>query len=243
MSVQQEKLVIRSSRPNQRWGFLLVMAVLVAIATWQIFEYGRRMGGFDRFDAADREAGLSREIQELQRLNEDLRAQVALLKTSADIDKQAYSRIEISLSGLQQEIQTQQEELAFYQSIVAPADGKSGLRVQEFQVDSRGNPNTYSLGIVVIRTKKHDSRVTGVVDLTVEGLQNGKSVSLSLNDLTPSASEVSPLEFKFRYFQDFERDIVLPSDFTPQKVHVELKPKSRWIKSVTQSFDWRVSNS
>ena len=151
------------------------MVVLVAVAIWQVFEYGRRMGGFDRFDAADREAALAGEIGELQDINNELRAQVALLNTSTDIDKQAYSQIEISLSGLQQEIQAQQEELAFYRSIVAPADGKSGLRVQEFQVDSRGGANSFSLGIVVIRTKKHDSRVTGVVDLKVEGLQNGKS--------------------------------------------------------------------
>ncbi|MEM7283428.1 MAG: DUF6776 family protein, partial [Pseudomonadota bacterium] len=226
-----------------RWGFRLLILGLVGVGTWQIFEYGRQMAGFDRFDAANRESALKTEIENLQGLNADLRAQVARLETSASIDQQAYGQIETSLGELQAEIQGQQEELAFYRSIVAPADGKSGLKVQEFQLQKLTDDDSYALALVVIRTRKHDTRVTGRVSVTVQGVQDGKPTSMSLADLSPKDGEVSPLEFKFRYFQDFERDIVLPSDFTPQKVLVELKPSSKWIKPVSQSFDWRVSNS
>ena len=242
MSVTEQNLNVKAPGSG-RWAFRLLILVLVGVATWQIYEYGRRMAGFDRFDAADREAALQTEIDELETVNGDLRAQVARLETSANIDKQAYSQIEASLGELQGEIQNQQEELAFYRSIVAPADGKSGLKVQEFYLEERGEADSYALGLVVIRTKKHDSRVTGRVNVSVEGLKDGKPATIKLADLTPKGSEVLPLEFKFRYFQDFERDIVLPADFTPQKVLVELKPSSKWIKPVSQSFDWRVSNS
>lgn len=243
MSVPQSTLSGPTAKVERKWGFRLVLLALAAVAVWQVFDYGRRMGGFDRFDAADRESELRSEIDSLKKENSELNAQIALLNTSADIDKQAYAQIEESLTGLEIQIQDQQEELAFYRSIVAPADGKSGLRVQEFEITKNTKPGNFSVAMVVIRTKKHDSRVTGVVDLTIEGLRDGKIESLSLKDLGENDAATVPLEFKFRYFQDFQRDIVLPADFVPQKVHVELKPASRWIKPVSQSFDWPITNS
>ena len=49
--------------------------------------------------------------------------------------------------------------------------------------------------------------------------------------------------FAFRYFQDFDRELVLPEGFTPEKINVEVISNTKSIASVEQSFDWLVGSS
>ena len=47
--------------------------------------------------------------------------------------------------------------------------------------------------------------------------------------------------FSFRYFQDFDRQIVLPDGFTPERVNVEVRSRTRSIDSIAESFAWATS--
>ena len=49
-------------------------------------------------------------------------------------DREAYREVEASLLELQEKIQEQKDAIAFYRGIVSPADGKPGLRVQDFRL-------------------------------------------------------------------------------------------------------------
>ena len=52
------------------------------------------------------------------------------------LDRDAYGQVERTLGDLQSKLARQGDDLAFYRSIVSPADGVQGLRIQRFDVRS-----------------------------------------------------------------------------------------------------------
>jgi hypothetical protein len=47
--------------------------------------------------------------------------------------------------------------------------------------------------------------------------------------------------FSFRYFQDFDRRVILPDGFTPQRVIIEVQSRTRSITSIAESYSWATS--
>jgi hypothetical protein len=89
---------------------------------------------------------------------------------------------------------------------------------------------------------QHDRSVKGNVEFSLEGSQDGKARTYSLKDLLPTDAK-SNWPFAFRYFQDFDRELILPTGFTPEKVNIEVKSRTKSIASVKQSFLWETAQS
>jgi hypothetical protein len=136
----------------------------------------------------------------------------------------------------------QREELAFYRGIVAPADGSSGLKIQELSVTAGPASSEYRLRLVlVMASARHDRSVSGSVSLALEGAHDGNPVSYSLEELVGDSD--AAIGFSFRYFQDFERELTLPAGFVPDRIMVEVNPKGRSAKVIRQAFEWSVQTS
>ena len=114
-----------------------------------------------------------------------LKQEVALLETHREIDREAYKEVEGSLTALQAKIQEQRDAIAFYRGIVSPADGKSGLRVQDLKL-TRGNAEReFNLRLVLVQAMQHDRKVSGDVRMTVQGSQDGEEKSYEVAELLP----------------------------------------------------------
>jgi len=214
-----------------------VLAVLALVSGYLIFEFGRISAGYDIVDAAKDRQAYEERIMALDDEIAALNQEVALLETHREIDREAYKEVEASLMSLQAKIQEQRDAIAFYRGIVSPADGKSGLRVQDLKL-LRGNAEReFVVRLVLVQAMQHDRKVSGEVNLSVEGNQDGEDKSYTFTELIPDKAEKSWL-FSFRYFQDFDRQLVLPDGFTPERIRVEVRSKTRSIESIEQSFPW-----
>ena len=217
-----------------------VLAVLIVVAGYLVFEYGRISAGYDIVDAAAERAALQQDIAIRDERIAELEQAVAVLETHREIDRAAYKEVEQSLLDLQGKIQEQQDAIAFYRGIVSPEDGRPGLRVQDFRLTRGSEERSFNLRLVLVQAKKHDRKVSGDVALTVEGLENGVARSYELADLLPDDADKG-WPFAFRYFQDFDREIILPDGFTPERVNVEVRSRTRSIASIEESFAWATS--
>ena len=47
--------------------------------------------------------------------------------------------------------------------------------------------------------------------------------------------------FSFRYFQDFDREIVLPDGFTPERITIEVRSRTRSISSIEETYSWETT--
>ena len=218
-------------------AFLVLLALVVG---YLVFEYGRISAGYDTVDAANARSELLAHIDTLDDEIETLKQEVALQETHRAIDREAYKEVEGSLIALQAKIAEQEDAIAFYRGIVSPADGKPGLRVQDFKLTRGGEEREFNLRLVLVQVMKHDRKVSGNVSVSVEGSEDGEVKSYALTELLPvDADRAWP--FSFRYFQDFDRQLVLPDGFTPERVHVEVRSRTRSISSIEESFAWATS--
>ncbi len=217
----------------------LLLAVVVVVG-YLVFEYGRISAGYDIVDAANETAAFESHIDSLNERITELEQEVAILETHREIDREAYKEVEGSLLDLQGKIQEQQDAIAFYRGIVSPADGKPGLRVQDFRLTRGLEEREFKLRLVLVQAMKHDRKVSGTVAMTVEGNEGGEAKSYALTELLPAEAN-KDWPFSFRYFQDFDRQIVLPDGFTPERILVEVRSRTRSISSIEESFAWVTS--
>ncbi len=222
------------------WLVRVFFALLVVIAGYLVFEYGRISAGYDIIDTAREREALEDHIDALDDEITDLQQEVAQLETDREIDREAYKVVEKSLLDLQEKIQEQKDAIAFYRGIVSPADGRPGLRVQDLKLTRGAEEREFNLRLVLVQAMKHDRKVSGDVALSVEGSEGGEAKTYVYSELLPADAD-KDWPFSFRYFQDFDRRLVLPDGFTPERIKVEVRSKTRSISSIEESYAWATS--
>jgi len=219
-----------------------VVVVLILVIGYLIFEFGRIRAGYDIVEAANISQVYEDRISQLDEEIVNLKQEVAILETNRDVDRESYKAVEVQLTALQAKIQEQRDAIAFYRGIVSPTDGNAGLRVQDLKVTRGKVEREFSVRLVLVQAMKHDRKVSGDVILTVVGDQNGVETSYPLAQLV-SDEEEKAWAFSFRYFQNFDRQLVLPDGFTPERITVEVRSRTRSISSIEESFAWKTSQS
>jgi hypothetical protein len=218
----------------------ILLAALIAGCGYLVFEFGRIQANYNIVDAARERQAYEDHISGLDDNIAALKEKVAMLETDQDVDRESYKEVETNLMTLQEKIQEQSAAIAFYRGIVSPADGAAGLRVQDLKLTRANAERSYNVQLVLVQSLQHDRKVSGDVDLIVEGMQNGSEATYNYSQLL-AAEAKSDWVFSFRYFQDFDREIVLPDGFTPERIKIEVRSKTRSISSIEESFAWATS--
>ena len=219
------------------WALRAAVFVALLVGGYLVFELGRIQGGYSIVEATARTNALRTQVATLQDDIVSLKQEIALLETHREIDREAYAQVETNLSALQQKIQEQRDAIEFYRGIMSPEDGAQGLRVHGVKLSRGASEREFVVRLVLVQLMKHDRAVQGDVDLVLEGDLNGTAASYSLEELVP-ADEDSAWPFQFRYFQTFDRQLVLPDGFTPERLNVHLRSRTRSVDSIEQSFAW-----
>lgn len=240
MAKSPANLIVKPHRPVRNRLLALGLALVTLLLAYSIFEFGRLRGGYDLVASHNALVQRDREIARLNRQLAQERDRLVLLQTSGNIDSEAYLKIEQRLQELQGTIQAQAESLAFYKGIISPEDDVAGLKVQKFEITPGAGERVFLLKIVLIQAKDHGLRVTGIVDLNIDGKSQGEAASLGLQALLSESGDVGTPAFSFRYFQELEVTVVLPSNFEPEMVHIEVRPKGRSARTIRDSFAWHV---
>ena len=225
---------------GRTWMVRGLLVALIVASGYLIFEFGRINAGYDILDAANDRQNYEDRITALNDEIIALKQEVALLETHREIDREAYKEVEASLSSLQDKILEQRDAIAFYRGIVSPADGNKGLRVQDLKLTRGKEEREFNLRLVLVQAMQHDRKVSGDVNLSVEGSQDGVEKSYAFAELLPPEANKG-WAFSFRYFQDFDRQLVLPDGFTPERIRVEVRSRTRSIASIEESFAWVTS--
>ena len=214
----------------------LVGLVCLAAVVYLSYELGRYQAGYAimdvRRDSARRDGLISQQALEI----EDLERQIAILETAREVDRETYAQVEANLKQLEQKIQSQEAEVAFYQGIVSPEDGASGLRIQSFSIEPAGGERSFSIQLVLVQAIVQTQRVTGRVKLSISGRdRSGARGALDLPALGVDSTEA---RYGFRYFQTLGFDVTLPPGFVAESVDVEVEPTEPRGPVVAESYTW-----
>lgn len=232
--------VIVSDRSLPAVPLVILVAIVVLLTGYGMYELGLRQAGFKRSEVSSQMAEWRAENKTLKRRNKQLSEQLAMLETASTIDRTAYSQIESELAELQARISEQQEDIEFYAGIVNEG-GEPGVRVQEFRVLPGRSDQEYELQIVLAQAFRSERQVSGSLQLQLQGMRRSKAAELTLADVRPPESP--PLRYAFRYFQDLRLSVALPPEFSPEGVRLRLQPDNAAAETVDEFFVWRLDQS
>ncbi len=194
-----------------------IAGALLIVAGGAIYNHGMNMAGFDRVAAIHRQDALHSELEHLRSENHLLRAGLADAQRAVQMDQTAYRQLDKSLRNSASQIVKLQEQVAFYQDIISPADHIAGPRIQALRIQSLPGAGQYRYRLMLIQALKHQQTVYGRATLQVNGVQGGKNATLTF----PGPGS-KPLSVNFKYFQELDGQIILASNFTPQSVTVRV---------------------
>ncbi len=226
------KIVTRSEWAPS-WLRILLLLLIFLVTGW----YGYQMGGagpqqgFAVFKPSAQE-----KIKRLEDEREELRRELTIAKQSAQMDQEAIRAIKAQIKRFQDERLKMEEELAFLQGIVSSNSDKKGLRIQKFKLSPGIEEGEFSYEFTVSQVIKSGLVAKGKIDITLEGLQDGRSTRLGLEKL--AEDKKSNHKMRFRFFQNVQGKLKIPAGFAPAKLIIEVQPESKKLDSVTEVFDW-----
>jgi hypothetical protein len=222
------------ARDRRQLGILaaiwLVTLVLAALLGRWLGSPGGDVGR--QLDAAEvRAETLQKQVIELQQRQ-------ATLEASDRISRAANTEVQTSLSERDEEIAGLRADVAFYERLVGATSQRKGLNTHsiEFSPEAAG---TWQYAVVLTQNLNRGAISQGQMRFTVEGVKNGKLTSVSWDELH-QRTKVPGQEYSFRYFQQLTGSVMLPQDFTPQRVRVTL---GSGAGGTTQVFDWKQAGA
>jgi len=233
-------LVVKKHNPWKLRILLVLVLIVLVLAGWALFEYGRFSAGYDSIEANHDRKVLLDHVGDLEAQIEKLREEKAVLERAAQIERKAYDALDTTLKVLQAEILELKEELAFYRGIVSPKDTAHGLHIQRFRIEPNGMPRGYRYKVILTQVLSDDYHARGVIRINIEGMQQGEPRVLGLNQVTEK--NVKELEYRFKYFQNVEGEIQLPEGFKAQRVKISVVPSQRGHDAFDKTFEWPTTS-
>ena len=171
-----------------------------------------------------------------QGIEMSLREQVNMLQRNAQLDHETLTQAQQQLVDAQNKIYHLQQELKFYESIMDAAKRVDGLSIQGLRILASSQPLSYRCSLVLINVVEDDKVVEGTVDLSLQGVEGGKSKILNIRDVL--LSDTIDLAFSFKSFRRFNWHLLLPESFTPHQVVVRLYGKNKKTVKAEKIFEW-----
>ena len=178
----------------------------------------------------------NKKIKLLEKLNSQLEREVVLVKRSAKVELEAVETMKQALREKDLELLKLNQEVHFYHTLYSPSSENSAIQVKIFDLHKNQVTKRFVYNLVLTRVPKKQEKVTGVIGLSVDGVQQGTLKQLVFED-TSKITDTSLL-FSFKYFQKFSGSFSLPDNFKPSSVHVEVLRDSGKKESITASYNW-----
>ena len=232
-----DRLVIRSYAPKRLAMLFAVTALLGLFILYGAFELGRYDAGFRVVDSVRGALSTAKRIRDLEAENERQRTQLEAAEVARRVDREGYAQVEKRLGDMQSQIARLNQDLSFYRGLVQP-DSTVRVKVQQMQIVPETARGAYRLKFVLMQSGKPAGEVSGSASITLDGLQQGKPMSLSFAQVSPKG-RVS-LAYSFLYFQDYDEQLQLPAGFEPTRVGVEIHRGRDASHSFRQAFVWKA---
>lgn len=167
-----------------------------------------------------------------------LEQQQTTLARSDQISRAANRSVQRELAERDDEIAGLRANVAFYERLAGDTRKSKGLNVHSAQFSpERGG--TWRYLIVLTQNLDRGAVSLGQLRFVIEGVRDGKLATLDWDAL--HQRQAAPAQgYSFRYFQQVKGSVMLPRDFTPQRVRVSLRGEHG---SLDQAVAWKPSSS
>lgn len=222
-----------------------VLAWLLVLAAIPLAFYaGRYWQAYSVAQQGRESSAESARVAELEGQLERLRQRLAVLSSGEKVSQQANEQSRLTIKLLEEQIYKQQQDLAFYKGVLAPASRRDGLRVRTFEVQATDRPGVFRYKILLSRVGKGDAPLAGHLQATLVGQQGDEEQTLELAPLTQGLADAlteQTIPFAFKHFQAIPEagrfaELQLPEGFVPREIRVRADVEGE--KPVLRTFKW-----
>ena len=182
--------------------------------------------------------------ESLAREVEELRQRVAVLSSAEMLSQQANEQSRLTIKLLEEQIYKQQQDLASYKGVLAPASRREGLRIKTFELQATDRPEYFRYKILLSRVGKGEAPLEGQLQVSIVGQQGGQAVTLELAALTTGLPDMlleQAFAFSFKHFQAIPEagrfaELKLPEGFVPREIKVRAEVQGE--KPLLRTFEW-----
>jgi hypothetical protein len=169
-----------------------------------------------------------------------LEQEVATLRRSDQISRQANTDLQGTLAERDEEIASLRADIAFYERFVGSTAQRHGLSVHELKIEPQRDPQLWHFVATLTQNLNRGAVNSGRLLLSVEVSDAGRMQKLAWGALRQQQNAPG-IEYSFKYFQQVEGDLVLPAGVKPVRVIARLVPASG--AALEQSFTWSEAAS
>jgi hypothetical protein len=213
--------------------FFIVLVVLGAIA-------GAFFGGvfLAREETKSFEGtvnGLHEEKNELSVQLAQLKQEQIVLERTLEIDREASRTAQENLKREQDERLELEKEVSFLKRLIREGGG-GVLKVQDFVLRPTDEERVFAYSVTVSQMIQEFGESAGRVVIKLEGKRGDKDVTLGLDKLP--GSRPTTQNIRFNHFQNLGGTLKIPEDLEPQILVIEIKPTTKKLIPIIETFPW-----
>ena len=233
-----EKLMLVPYQPGLQLQRRILISLVVLVAAGCAVGAGW-YAGLQQHKLGDTEkARLQQLVLDTQQQMNAQKQQITMLERGREIDSMAKQEIQATIIELENNLAQYKKDIAFYKNIMAPSGDDKGLKVQELDLWSGAEKQSYKYKLVLTQVGNNNSYIQGLVAVNLIGKQGDNREILPLRDV--EGADDLGVKFRFRYFQNIEGELVLPEGFHPAQVQVVAQASGKKATKIERTFDWKV---
>jgi len=229
----QRFMIVPKKTPWRGWLLLIAIAWLLSLTGVWYWAGTFSVPGLASADrTVDRQ---SEQLKESDALLKQMRQQLATVRRSEQISRNANTELQSTLSDRDEEIEGLRADVAFYERLVGATAQRHGLNVHDIQFEPEVG-GTWHFTATVTQNLNRGAISQGNMKFSVEGISSGRLKTVPWENLV-QRSDFGGKTYSFRYFQELEGSVLLPAGFTPQRVKVVLRGNNG---QADQVFPWNA---
>lgn len=226
---------------HRPWRSALMLACTIAIGLFCLL-LGYDLGQNDALAEKVSIQRLSNQVQALTTQIRQFEAEVVDARLNEAVYRQASDVLRDDLTKAQQDSARLQEEITFFKGLMAPNSMERGLQIAELELTALPDSQSFEFQLLLTQVALQRSVISGTVRVEVAGVyadeksrvDGEREVVLALTEL--SETQVYPLKYRFRYFQDLIGRMTLPHNFLPEQIVVTATQKGQ--RALRVVFPW-----
>ena len=238
---RQEKMVVVPHRPGRRSILIIALSLIVVASSLGGFAYAYYQTLFTQRGVLVDQLELVQEIEKLASENSDLNQKIAILDRSSAMDQKVTEEVQETIMRLREQVASLEKDITYYRNVVSEEADDTGLTIASWDITPI-NDDRYQYKLAMRqRDADGDTFLSGYVNINLVGEKNGKIITFPLRDISKEQEKLD-IKLRFKFFQIIEGELVLPSGFFPNHVHIAAVETEPVKKTLDQNFNWDMTD-
>jgi len=236
--------VVVPYRPERKAAIAFLLVLICVVVGVSTYFFGIRSADNGYKVMEQQRDALQAELADLRSSLVQVRQDLANTTVGSEIDRAAMDDVRELLKSKNEKIAELSEENTFYKGLMAPSEREKGLSIRGWEVFGTADPRRFRYRMVVQQLALKHLLISGYVNIVVVGRMNndeGETIekSFHLNSLSTDLSDKN-IRIRFKYFQNIEGELKLPSGFTPEQVKLVAKASKPKYVELEKNYVWSV---